>query len=177
VCQNTAGPRCVPDCDRACGRSGHRAERRRLSVGRIGRFSKCRSGYGTDSMGSASSTSSRAVLVVIVAAGLPARARRPSARSLRRLPTSTRRSRAASPRSRRCRCTALIYTSHEGTTHLYRDGHSSVRRGATSASSPTIANQVNTWTSPDGVNWYRDRISVVRVRRARPRARASATPT
>jgi len=29
VCQNTAGPRCVPDCDRACGRSGHRAERRR----------------------------------------------------------------------------------------------------------------------------------------------------
>ena len=51
----------------------------------------------------------------------------------------------------------LIYTSHEGTTHLYRDGIVSSPWGDFSFVS-SYCNQVNTWTSPDGgVNWYRDR--------------------
>jgi hypothetical protein len=51
----------------------------------------------------------------------------------------------------------LIYTSHEGTTHLYRDGLVSSPWGDFSFVS-NYCNQVNTWTSPDGgVNWYRDR--------------------
>jgi hypothetical protein len=50
----------------------------------------------------------------------------------------------------------LIYTSHEGTTHLYRDGIVSSPWGDFSFVS-NYCNQVNTWTSPDGVNWYRDR--------------------
>ena len=51
----------------------------------------------------------------------------------------------------------LIYTSHEGTTHLYRDGMTSSPWGDFSFLS-NYCNQVNTWTSPDGgVNWYRDR--------------------
>jgi hypothetical protein len=51
----------------------------------------------------------------------------------------------------------LIYTAHEGTTHLYRDGIISSPWGDFSFVS-NYCNQVNTWTSPDGgVNWYRDR--------------------
>src|SRR5881394_757604 len=51
----------------------------------------------------------------------------------------------------------LIYTAHEGTTHLYRDGLTSSPWGDFAFVS-NYCNQVNTWTSPDGgVNWYRDR--------------------
>ena len=51
----------------------------------------------------------------------------------------------------------LIYSSHEGTTHLYRDGIVNSPWGDFSFVS-NYCNQVNTWTSPDGgVNWYRDR--------------------
>jgi hypothetical protein len=51
----------------------------------------------------------------------------------------------------------LIYTSHEGTTHLYRDGLTTSPWGDFAFVS-NYCNQVNTWTSPDGgVNWYRDR--------------------
>jgi hypothetical protein len=50
----------------------------------------------------------------------------------------------------------LIYTSHEGTTHLYRDGLVSSPWGDFSFVS-NYCNQVNVWTSPDGgSNWYRD---------------------
>src|SRR5881398_3985428 len=51
----------------------------------------------------------------------------------------------------------LIYSSHEGTTHLYRDGIVSSPWGDFSFVS-NYCNQVNVWTSPDGgANWYRDR--------------------
>src|SRR6059058_3630537 len=51
----------------------------------------------------------------------------------------------------------LIYTSHEGTTHLYRDGIVMSPWGDFNFVS-NYCNQVNVWTSPDGgVNWYRDR--------------------
>src|SRR5213595_181290 len=51
----------------------------------------------------------------------------------------------------------LIYTAHEGTTHLYRDGIVSSPWGNFSFVS-NYCNQVNIWTSPDGgANWYRDR--------------------
>ncbi len=51
----------------------------------------------------------------------------------------------------------LIYTSHEGTTHLYRDGLVSSPWGNFAFVS-NYCNQVNVWTSPDaGANWYRDR--------------------
>ncbi|MFL6066390.1 MAG: hypothetical protein ACJ74N_01500 [Gaiellaceae bacterium] len=51
----------------------------------------------------------------------------------------------------------LIYTSHEGTTHLYRDGITNSPWGDFAFVS-NYCNQVNTWTSPDGgANWYRDR--------------------
>src|SRR5436309_4126938 len=51
----------------------------------------------------------------------------------------------------------LIYSSHEGTTHLYRDGIVSSPWGDFSFVS-NYCNQVNIWTSPDGgANWYRDR--------------------
>jgi hypothetical protein len=51
----------------------------------------------------------------------------------------------------------LIYTSHEGTTHLYKDGLTSSPWGDFAFVS-NYCNQVNTWTSPDGgANWYRDR--------------------
>jgi hypothetical protein len=50
----------------------------------------------------------------------------------------------------------LIYTSHEGTTHLYRDGIVKSPWGDFSFVS-NYCNQVNVWTSPDGSNWYRDR--------------------
>src|SRR5436305_7543370 len=51
----------------------------------------------------------------------------------------------------------LIYTAHEGTTHLYRDGLVSSPWGDFSFVS-NYCNQVNIWTSPDGgANWYRDR--------------------
>src|SRR5881227_2758315 len=51
----------------------------------------------------------------------------------------------------------FIYTSHEGTTHLYRDGIVSSPWGDFSFVT-NYCNQVNVWTSPDGgANWYRDR--------------------
>src|SRR6266849_5940933 len=51
----------------------------------------------------------------------------------------------------------LIYTAHEGTTHLYRDGIVSSPWGDFSFVS-NYCNQVNVWTSPDGgLNWFRDR--------------------
>jgi hypothetical protein len=51
----------------------------------------------------------------------------------------------------------LIYTAHEGTTHLYRDGIVSSPWGNFAFVS-NYCNLVNVWTSPDnGVNWYRDR--------------------
>src|SRR5919201_547606 len=51
----------------------------------------------------------------------------------------------------------LIYSAHEGTTHLYRDGIVSSPWGDFSFVS-NYCNQVNIWTSPDGgANWYRDR--------------------
>src|SRR5438477_11656584 len=51
----------------------------------------------------------------------------------------------------------LIYSAHEGTTHLYRDGVVNSPWGDFSFVS-NYCNQVNVWTSPDsGVNWYRDR--------------------
>ena len=46
----------------------------------------------------------------------------------------------------------LIYTSHEGTTHLYRPGLVS---GATLEFGLNYRNQVNVWTSTDGVTWNR----------------------
>src|SRR5689334_7718822 len=51
----------------------------------------------------------------------------------------------------------LIYTAHEGTTHLYRDGLTSSPWGDFAFVS-NYCNQVNVWTSTDdGVNWARDR--------------------
>src|SRR2546429_4106527 len=51
----------------------------------------------------------------------------------------------------------LIYTAHEGTTHLYRDGIESSPWGDFAFVS-NYCNQVNVWTSPDGgANWFRDR--------------------
>jgi hypothetical protein len=51
----------------------------------------------------------------------------------------------------------LIYSSHEGTTHLYRDGIVSSPWGDFNFVA-NYCNQVNIWTSPDGgANWYRDR--------------------
>jgi hypothetical protein len=51
----------------------------------------------------------------------------------------------------------LVYTSHEGTTHLYRNGIVSSPWGDFSFVS-NYCNQVNVWTSTDGgVNWLRDR--------------------
>jgi hypothetical protein len=51
----------------------------------------------------------------------------------------------------------LIYTAHEGTTHLYRDGLVMSPWGDFSFVS-NYCNQVNVWTSSDGgVNWIRDR--------------------
>jgi hypothetical protein len=51
----------------------------------------------------------------------------------------------------------FVYTSHEGTTHLYRDGIVMSPWGDFSFVS-NYCNQVNVWTSPDvGTNWFRDR--------------------
>src|SRR5437667_10476137 len=51
----------------------------------------------------------------------------------------------------------LIYTAHEGTTHLYRDGIVSSPWGDFSFVT-NYCSQVNVWTSSDGgVNWYRER--------------------
>src|SRR3954449_6395815 len=48
---------------------------------------------------------------------------------------------------------ALVYTAHEGTTHLYRPGLVS---GATAAFGVNYRNQVNLWTSADnGLTWTR----------------------
>jgi len=50
----------------------------------------------------------------------------------------------------------LVYTSHEGTTHLYRDGLLSSPWGDFAYVS-NYCNQVNNWYSTDGgVNWIRD---------------------
>jgi len=51
----------------------------------------------------------------------------------------------------------LVYTAHEGTTHLYRNGLVSSPFGDFSFVS-NYCNQVNVWWSSDGgVNWIRDR--------------------
>jgi hypothetical protein len=50
----------------------------------------------------------------------------------------------------------LVYTAHEGTTHLYRDGYTMSPWGNFSFIS-NYCNQVNIWNSSDGVNWYRAR--------------------
>src|SRR5438094_8255618 len=50
----------------------------------------------------------------------------------------------------------LIYTAHEGTTHLYRDGIVDSPWGDFSFVA-NYCNQVNVWTSTDGLNWFRDR--------------------
>jgi hypothetical protein len=51
----------------------------------------------------------------------------------------------------------LIYSAHEGTTHVYRDGFVGSPWGDFSFVS-NYCNQVNIWTSPDGgTNWFRDR--------------------
>src|SRR6266550_557218 len=50
----------------------------------------------------------------------------------------------------------LIYTAHEGTTHLYRDGIVNSPWGNFTFVS-NYCNQVNVWTSTDGINWFRDR--------------------
>src|SRR5438067_13698812 len=51
----------------------------------------------------------------------------------------------------------LVYTAHEGTTHLYRNGLVSSPFGDFSFIS-NYCNQVNVWWSSDGgVNWIRDR--------------------
>src|SRR5207244_9259320 len=51
----------------------------------------------------------------------------------------------------------LVYTAHEGTTHLYRDGLVTSPWGDFAFVS-NYCNQVNVWTSTDGgANWYRDR--------------------
>ena len=64
----------------------------------------------------------------------------------------------------------LIYSSHEGTTHLYRDGITNSPWGDFDFVS-NYCNQVNTWTSPDGgVNWF------VTGTSARPARRTRRTP-
>src|SRR6059058_6265457 len=51
----------------------------------------------------------------------------------------------------------LIYTAHEGTTHLYRDGIVSSPWGNFDFVA-NYCNQVSVWTSRDGgANWFRDR--------------------
>jgi len=50
----------------------------------------------------------------------------------------------------------LVYTAHEGTTHLYRDGYTMSPWGDFAFVS-NYCNQVNVWNSTDGVNWFRAR--------------------
>src|SRR5437667_11482251 len=51
----------------------------------------------------------------------------------------------------------LVYSAHEGTTHLYRDGIVSSPCGDFSFVT-NYCNQGNVWTATDGgVNWFRDR--------------------
>jgi hypothetical protein len=51
----------------------------------------------------------------------------------------------------------LVYTAHEGTTHLYRNGLLGSPWGDFSFVS-NYCNQVNIWVSSDGgINWFRDR--------------------
>jgi hypothetical protein len=50
----------------------------------------------------------------------------------------------------------FVYTSHEGTTHLYRDGYTMSPWGDF-AFVANYCNQVNIWNSSDGVNWFRAR--------------------
>ena len=47
----------------------------------------------------------------------------------------------------------FVYTSHEGTTHLYRDGYTMSPWGDFSFVS-NYCNQVNVWNSSDGINWF-----------------------
>ena len=73
----------------------------------------------------------------------------------------------------------LIYTAHEGTTHLYRDGIVSSPWGDFSFVS-NYCNQVNIWTSTDaGVTWQRDHyLNPLNPCAGLPtQTRASATPT
>jgi hypothetical protein len=50
----------------------------------------------------------------------------------------------------------LVYTAHEGTTHLYRDGYTMSPWGDFAFVS-NYRNQVNIWNSSDGINWFRAR--------------------
>ena len=50
----------------------------------------------------------------------------------------------------------FVYTSHEGTTHLYRDGYTMSPWGDFAFVS-NYCNQVNVWNSTDGINWFRAR--------------------
>lgn len=50
----------------------------------------------------------------------------------------------------------LVYTAHEGTTHLYRDGLTMSPWGDF-AFVANYCNQVNVWNSTDGLNWFRAR--------------------
>jgi hypothetical protein len=50
----------------------------------------------------------------------------------------------------------LVYTAHEGTTHLYRDGYTMSPWGDFDFVS-NYCNQVNVWNSSDGINWFRAR--------------------
>jgi hypothetical protein len=50
----------------------------------------------------------------------------------------------------------LVYTAHEGTTHLYRDGYTLSPWGDF-AFVTNYCNQVNVWNSSDGINWFRAR--------------------
>jgi hypothetical protein len=50
----------------------------------------------------------------------------------------------------------IVYTAHEGTTHLYREGYLSSPFGDFSFAA-NYCNQVNIWVSTDvGVTWQRD---------------------
>jgi hypothetical protein len=50
----------------------------------------------------------------------------------------------------------FVYTAHEGTTHLYRDGYTMSPWG-NFAFVANYCNQVNIWNSSDGINWIRAR--------------------
>ena len=50
----------------------------------------------------------------------------------------------------------FIYSAHEGTTHLYRDGYTMSPWGNFAFVS-NYCNQVNIWNSSDGINWFRAR--------------------
>jgi simple sugar transport system substrate-binding protein len=73
----------------------------------------------------------------------------------------------------------LVYTAHEGTTHLYRDGLVTSPWGTFDFVS-NYCKQVNAWTSTDdGVNWYRNRYlgSTCPTSRSRRRGPSSSART